>query len=498
MNHLLLLALLCLAPRAVAQETVVVDAAASRFEDSVVRVLASKRQVDFSAPWQFEEVEQQTHLGVVVQVGGKARILTTAYAVSDAAFLEMQKFGSTKKTTLVPLMVDYEVNLALLDLDAESSGERLKPAPIGDDLAVNDKVFILKARDAYQLMRMQASLQEVNIFAAVTSTYNVASYLFKVQQTGLGWSEPVFDGQHLTGIASGQDTNYVYAIPAAVIRHFLEDVGSGSYKGFPALGVQLAPLVSPDMRRLLGAEKEDHGVRVAEVTVSSSFADLLKKDDVLLEVDGQQVSELGFYDHPKWGKLHLRYLLNRRFAGETLRLKVLRAGQAQTVEGKLERFDSNRYPVVIHRYGEPEPHLIVGGFIFQELSRPYLKQWGREWEDVAPLDLMFTYVYENEPVKDPDQRIIFVSRVLADEFNRGINGVKQQVVRTVNGQEVSSMKSLIEALHKPLVRDGRAFEVITFVREGGVVALALDGLSAAHARIATTYEIKSPESFFTP
>src|SRR5699024_6479587 len=125
-----------------------------------------------------------------------------------------------------------------------------------------------------------------------------------------------------------------------------------------------------------------------------------------------QISELGFYDHPKWGKIHFRYLLNKHSAGDALRMRILRAGAEMAVEGKLTRFDSNRYPVVIHRYGQPEPHLIVGGFIFQELSRPYLKQWGREWEDVAPLDLMYTFLFENKPADDPSERVIFVNRVL--------------------------------------------------------------------------------------
>ena len=34
----------------------------ARLEDSVVRVLVSKKSVDTNSPWQFEEVEQQTHL----------------------------------------------------------------------------------------------------------------------------------------------------------------------------------------------------------------------------------------------------------------------------------------------------------------------------------------------------------------------------------------------------------------------------------------------------
>ena len=69
-------------------------ARAEAVEDQVVRVHVSKKEVDKSAPWQFEEVQQQSYLGVVLDGG---RILTSAFAVADAAFLEVQRFGTSRR-----------------------------------------------------------------------------------------------------------------------------------------------------------------------------------------------------------------------------------------------------------------------------------------------------------------------------------------------------------------------------------------------------------------
>lgn len=466
-----------------------------RFEDSVVRLSISKQSFDAGVPWQAGEVSQQLHLGVVLD---DSRILTTAFAVADATFIEMMRFGETARWEMQPRFVDWEANLALLTAVKPEAYQGLRPVSLGDDLKVNDKVDIFKARDTYQMSRMQASIQEVGIYTSVTSTYSLVSYLLKVQQTGLGWSEPLFQGGRLVALATGQDNNYVYAMPMAVIRHFLDDTHEeGKYRGFPSIGVELDSLVSPDVRKFIGADGFLRGVRIAEVMADSSFARKLEPDDVLLEVAGTPISEHGFFTHPKWGKLHLKYLLNERYAGDVLELKIVRKGKELTVSAPLTRFDSNRTKVVAYNYGRKEPHLIFGGLVFQELTRNFLKQWGRDWRSAAPFDLMYIYDYQNAPEPEPGRRIVLMSRVLADDFNRGYGDLRNVVVDEVNGRKIQSLEDMRAALRDAAITSGgRRYAKIGFLRGGGEVILAYDGLEAAHERIAATYEVTTPESFF--
>lgn len=463
-------------------------------ESTVVRLLVSKKQADPISPWQFEEVVQQIHLAVVLD---DARLLTTSFAVADATFIEAQRFGSSQKIELRVAFVDYEANLALLTPSgADENFAEMRPVVLGEDLAINDTVDIYRARDLYQMSRMPASLQDVGFFTAVTSSYSQATYLLKVQQSGLGWSEPVFRNNRLVAMATGQDNNYVYATPISIIRHFLDDRHEPeAYRGFPAIGIELAALTSPDMRRLLKADHIRHGVRIAKV-VQRGFDRLLQENDILLAIDGVEISEHGFYTHAKWGKIHLKYLLNLKYAGDPVRISILRRGEILEIDGQLERYDSNAAPVVAYSFGEPIPHLIFGGLVFQELSRAYLKQWGRDWEDAAPLSLLYTYNFDNEREPGQSRRVIFVSRVLADSFNRGYGDLQQAVVVAVNGKPVTSMDMLHEALRHPIARAGRAYARVEFAYADGEVILAYDGLNDAHRRIAKTYEISTPASFY--
>lgn len=487
----LLLTVLCAcAVSAYAQE-----AADDRFEDSVVRLAVSKHVYDTAVPWQAGEVSQQLHLGAVL---ANQRILTTANAVADASFIEMTHFGEPERWEMRPIFVDWETNLALLAAVRSEAFADLKPVTLGDDLKINEKVDIFRARDTDQMSRMSASLQEVGIYNAVTSQYSLATYLLKVQQTGLGWSEPVFHGGRLVALTTAQDSNFVYALPMSVIKHFLEDKhDETAYRGFPAMGVELDPLVSPDLRKLLGASGAQRGVRIADVMADSPFGGLLQTDDVLLEVAATPVNEYGLVTHPKWGKLHLKSLVQTKYAGDVLELKILRQGVEHTFSAPLTRYDSNRVPIRAYDYGQKEPHLIFGGLVFQELSRNYLKQWGREWRANAPFDLLYLLEYKNAPGRQAGQRVVLLSRVLADDFNRGYADLRHLIVDQVNGRPVASLAELAKALAEVAeIRSGKRYAKISLIRGGGEVVLAYEGLQAAHERLARTYEITSKSSFF--
>jgi hypothetical protein len=307
----------------------------------------------------------------------------------------------------------------------------------------------------------------------------------------------VVDGK-LVALASAQDQNFLSAVPATVLRHFLDDRHDASYRGFPSLGCEISPLTSPDMRALISAPPGQIGVRVAQVYKDSSAAGHLFVDDVIFEINGLKISDQGYVQHQIWGKLPMRFVINQLYSGDKLSVKLWRRGVERTETLTLKRFDSNRLPVVTYRYGQPEPHLIVGGLIFQELSLAYLRQWGKFWRDVAPLDLLHTLRDQNEPADDPSKRVIFVSRVLADPINQGYSDTRHRRVLKVNGREVHSMQQLHEALAQSVTQAGKKYVVTKLGPEGDEIILLESELAAAHKRMRKLYEIGTQASFWTP
>lgn len=470
-------------------------AIAATWDDSVVRVFVAKRETDQTSPWQHEEIRQQTFHGLVVE-GGK--ILTTAFAVEHSVDFEMSRFGESHKFDVGVSFVDFEINLALLEPTDPAALKGLKPVRFVDEIALDTAVTVMRARDNNQLISVAATLQEVGIYSSVTSEYSFATYLLKTQQAALGWGEPLVRGESVVALGSGQDNQYLHAIPGSIVNQFLRDVASGSYRGFTSIGIELQRLDSPEMRSMLRADSVKHGIRIAKVQAGSAFSKLLMKDDVLLSIDGTQINGNGFYQHSLWGRVHLKYLLNRKSAGDFIKLEILRQGERMTIVERLTRFDSNQARVVAYRTSMGEPHVIFGGVVLRELSIPYLKQWGKEWRSIAPSPLLFEFHFSNDFVEDPDQnRIVIVSRVLADEFNRGFSSIKNVIVREVNGKQVRSLADVRAALRQPLTRGGREFARIVLNDDEGEVVLSYDGLTEAHRRMALTYNIADNESFFS-
>ncbi len=466
-----------------------------RMEDHVVRIYATKREIDPSTPWQHEDISQQQYLAVLLSNG---ELLTTSSAARDASFLELQRFDSSQREEVTTVFVDYEVDLALLRPVRPAVLNGLKPMAIGDDLPLDAAVQVYKFRDANQLSQVAASLQEVSLSSPPTSNYGVLSYDLKTQQSGLGNAEPVVVDGKLVALASSQDQNFLAAVPATILRHFLNDHHDVNYRGFPSLGCELSPLTSPDMRSLLSAPSGQLGVRVAQVYKDSSAAGHLVVDDVIFEVNGLKISDQGYVQHQIWGKLPLRFVINQLYSGDKLSVKLWRKGVERSETLTLKRFDSNRLPVVTYRYGQPEPHLIVGGFIFQELSLAYLRQWGKFWRDVAPLDLLHILRDQNEPAEDPSKRVIFVSRVLADPINQGYSDTRHRRVLKVNGRDVNSMQQLRDALSQSVTQAGKKYIVTKLGPEGDEVILLESELAAAHSRMRKLYEIGNQGSFWTP
>ncbi len=465
-------------------------------EEQFVKLFVSKAEIDRSSPWQLEEVSQQASLGVVV-AGGK--ILTTALTIANGTLIEMQVFGANQRHEVEVEFADFEVNLALLrPKDPTVALKGLLPVVLGEDLEIDDQVEIFRPRDLYQLTKMSGSFQEVGIYTAVTSYYGLVAYLFKVQQTGLGWAEPIMKKGQLVALASGQDTQFVHGIPSDVIKHFLSDHPGGAYRGFPSIGLQLAPLIDPNLRKLLKADNVGNGIRISKVFPSSPFVGRVDQNDVLLEIDGFPISEHGYFQHPKWGKVYLKHLVTRKFAGDSMRLKIQRAGQPLEVEAVLNRFISNDFPVVGYRTKQQEPHLIFGGLLFQELSQDFLKQWGKNWRSYAPTDLVYAIENQNEPEKIPGRRIIFLSKVLPDQFNRGYEKLKYHIVESINDRPVTSIQGVRDALRFPTFSNGQQFARIKLILEGGEIILSYNKLQTAHQRIARTYAVTSKDSFFDP
>ncbi|MGH8092126.1 MAG: PDZ domain-containing protein, partial [Chthoniobacterales bacterium] len=104
-------------------------------------------------------------------------------------------------------------------------------------------------------------------------------------------------------------------------------------------------------------------------------------------------------------------------------------------------------------------YYVLGGLIFQELTRQYLKEWGANWQKDAPQDFVYLDRFQSELFPYSNERVVILSQVLPANTTIGYEDFSYLVVRKVNGKTVHSLRDLAEAVKTPV--DG--FDVIETV-----------------------------------
>jgi hypothetical protein len=228
-------------------------------------------------------------------------------------------------------------------------------------------------------------------------------------------------------------------------------------------------------------------VVIIDVPQHSPTAETLKPRDVILEVDGLRIDNEGDYEDPLYGHLMLEALSTRhRWAGDRLPLAIWRDGAPLRVEYTLPPVGHSARLVPEAPADRSPEYLIVGGLIFQPLTRNYLRSWGGAWERSAPFRLSYFRTEEPTPERPA---VVILSSVLPDSLNLGYQELQQLILEHVNGQRVSDLRGLQNALAD--ARDG--FHVFGFLAGESVQRIVLDAAQAgsATARILERYGIES-------
>ena len=98
--------------------------------------------------------------------------------------------------------------------------------------------------------------------------------------------------------------------------------------------------------------------------------------------------------------------------------------------------------------GRGPDYVVVGGLVFQELTRPYLATWG-DWARRAPPRLSWRSIGSEGAGGRTPGRIVLLSSVLPDAANLGYQDLRDLIVERVNGRPVGSLADLRAAFARP-------------------------------------------------
>jgi S1-C subfamily serine protease len=420
---------------------------------ALVRVNVTGQPYDYFRPWQKKAPQSKRALGAVLS---KGRVLVTADLVANQNYVELERAESGQKCAATVQVIDYEANLAVIVPTEKNFLDGITPLDIATDTVVGDHL------SAWQLEPTGALIATDGLVTTIQMTrypVDVGQFLtyrvsISMQYRENSYTIPLVKNNKLAGLLLRYDprAQMVDAIPAPIIVHFLKDADSPQYRGFPSAGFSFFPTRDPELRKYAGETGKPAGVYVTSVEPNMPAMKAgLQVGDLVTSIGNHEIDQNGNYVDPLYGKIEFTNLISGRgFVGDVLSLSVQRAGKPMQVNVTLEHRTPKDYVVPPYLVDEPPNYMVVGGLIFQELSRQYLKEWGPNWQREAPQRLVYEDRVQYELFPDGGRHIVILSQTLPSNNTIGYEELAYLTVKRVNGKEIKSLKDLAEAVKQPL------------------------------------------------
>jgi S1-C subfamily serine protease len=461
------------------------------FAASVVRIEVTDQTPDYRSPWNAGRVSGGIGSGFVIEIPGKgSRILTNAHVVSNARFITVTREGLNRPFRAKVEFIGHDCDLAMVEVEDPAFFEGTRPLSLGGIPSLESAVSVY----GYPLGGERISVTRGIVSRIDSELYThsgVDSHLAIQIDAAINPGNsggPVLQDGRVVGVAfqgySGDVAQNVgFMIPSPVIKRFLQDLSKGSYTGYTDLSIATAPLLSTSARSALGVPGENAGILVTDVHEKGSAGGFLKKDDILLAIDGHPVACDGRVDLDG-ESVDMTEVVERKFDGDKVRFDLLRGGRRISVEFPLR----GTWPFRMQSmsYDTRPRYLLHGGLLFQPLDRNLAENLGNG--DLRVRRTFDEFVERHLYLKRSE--FVVLSRILPDPVNADCDGLRTGIVDTINGVTIRSLDDVATAFARPAKHD-----VIMLEGIGLPIVLKRAEVLAANARIMKNYGIPSDRNF---
>ena len=420
---------------------------------ALVRVNVTGQSYDYFRPWQKKAPFSKRALGAVLS---KGHVLVTADLVANQNYVELERAESGEKTAARVEVIDYEANLALLEPTEKAFLDGIIPLEIAVDTVVGDRLAAWQLEPTGALLATEGLVTTVQMTQYPIDIGQFLTYRISIpmQYRENSYTVPLVKNNKLAGLLLRYDSRsqLLDAIPAPIITHFLKEAEGQNYRGFPAVGFSFFPTRDPELRRFSGETGKSGGVYVTNVEPHTPAMKAgLQVGDIVKAVANNEIDQNGNYVDPLYGKIEFTNLLTAHaYSGDIVPFRIQRSGKPMELNVTLEHRDARDYVSPPYNLDQPPSYYVLGGLIFQELSRQYLKEWGPNWQREAPQRFVYLDRFQSELFPEGNRRVVILSQVLPANSTIGYDDLSYLTVTKVNGKEIKSLGDLAEAVKQPI------------------------------------------------
>ncbi|EOA15052.1 hypothetical protein CARUB_v10028411mg [Capsella rubella] len=403
--------------------------------DSVVKIFCFCSEPDDDKPWtnSYEGLAEGSGFAILGR-----RILTNAHVVEDHLYLQVKRHGSSTKYRAIVEAVGDECDLAILAVDNEEFWEDLNPLELGDIPSIGETVFAI----GYPI---EGIVSRVEVRAYSHSTTKLLTIQVDAAITNGNSGGPVIMGNKVVGVAF---QSLVWSENTDVVEE------KGYYTGFDLPDISCQAMENSQIRKHFKMEHAMSGILINEMNMVSAAHTILKKDDVILAIDGVPIGNDETILLRGKERIHFNHLVSMKKQGEKGVFKVLRDGREHEFKISLNSMQQRLVPVREFDPFYPKWY-IFAGFIFASLSKRNIKNSSTRCDCAL----------ERRPEKYYEETII-ISQVLLDDINVGYYSFKNLQVKKVNGEEVRHMNQL-----RTLIKKCRTEDLRLDLEKGKVIIL---------------------------
>jgi len=455
--------------------------AQENIKDSIVKIYTVAKIPNYNIPWN-SKLRQASGSGSIIEGN---RILTNAHVVANETFIEIKRYGQTKRYEAEVEYISHQVDLAILKVKDESFFKGTKSLKLGTLPKVQQKITVY----GFPMGGNALSVTTGVVSRIEHTRYVHSGELFLAIQIDAAINPgssggPAISNDKIVGVVMQQikkSQNIGYLVPSEIVQHFLDDIKDGKCDGFAHLGLSTQKMENKALRELYKMSEDLSGVKVMDISQKSPSHKLLKDGDILLSIDGHNIENDGTVEFMPEQFTSLIYYVDKKQLGESVALNILREGKIQRVDVKLTNIADDDLLVDTIEHDVMPRYFIFGGYVFTPLTRNLLLH--------SRSNLLKLRQAAGKWATPQRDEIVILLRVLADESNRGDHQFSLWMVDELNGEKFKDFESF-----KEMVLSNRDKFTVLKNEDGVEVVIDTQKAREVEKRVLQRYSIKSSMS----
>ncbi len=451
-------------------------------EDSIVKIYTVFKTPSYDTPWN-STIQSANGSGVIIEGN---RILTNAHVVANTTFLEVKRNGDTKKYHASVEFVSHQVDLAIIKVADKNFFNNTKPLEFGKRPKKKQKVTVYG---------FPLGGDTLSITTGIVSRIEHISYVHSGEiflgiqidaainggnSGGPAISQGKIVGIVMQGINNAQNIGYL--IPTDIIERFLEDIKDGKLDGFADLGLTTMSMENPTIREYYKMDKNISGILITQIAEVSEAFKKLKKNDILIGIDGHKIGNDGKVEFEKDAFTYYSYYFDQKQIGDTISLDILRDGKFLNVDIVLNNITNNNLLVNTFEYDRMPRYYILGGYVFSPLTRNLL--YGKKQ---SPLGLRLA---QSEWATKNKREIVILLKVLASDLNRGNYNYSLFQINKINNKNYKDFKDFVD-----IIKQSKDKFIVLEGLKGAKIVIDRLKAKALEKEILNRYNIKDIERY---